>query len=133
MGTKGWHNSIGIRIGLFVGSVILVFVGVAIYRETVKKNQIQAEIDQLREEADKISKKNSLIREKIAYFQSRDYLEMEAKDKLNLKSPDEQVVIVKPNVATKEVPAEPEKRLEKPATQVAVANHIKWWNYFFKY
>lgn len=123
----------GVKIGLLAGVAILVFVSSAIYRETANKKQIQAEIDRLREEADRISKKNSIIQDKIAYFQSRDYMEMEAKDKLNLKSPDEQVIIVKPGMATKEAVVEPVARPEKPEMKVAVANHVKWWNYFFKY
>ncbi|MFA7209319.1 MAG: septum formation initiator family protein [Parcubacteria group bacterium] len=133
MGNKSWYSSISVKIGLLSGAVILIFVGTAIYKETIKKNQIQAEIDRLREEADKISKKNSIIQDKIAYFQSKDYMEMEAKDKLNLKSPDEQVIIVKPGMATKEIPAEPSVQVEKPEVKVVVANHMKWWNYFFKY
>ncbi|MDP1833651.1 MAG: septum formation initiator family protein [Candidatus Moranbacteria bacterium] len=133
MGNKSWYGSISVKIGLLAGVAILVFVGTAIYKETIKKNQIQSEIDRLREEADKISRKNSIIQDKIAYFQSKDYMEMEAKDKLNLKSPDEKVIIVKPSMATKEAPAEPSVQVEKPEVKVAVANHIKWWNYFFKY
>lgn len=138
MNNKGWYSSISVKIGLLIGAVVLVFVGVAIVKEITKKNQIQAQINSLKEEADSISKKNSDIQDKIAYFQSKDYMEMEAKDKLNLKSPDEQVIIVKPSMVSKEVPTEQVSASEKPLvgqaeTTVAIANHLRWWNYFFKY
>jgi len=133
MNNKSWYGSVSVKIGLFVGIVILAFGGTAIYRETVNKKQIQSEINRLKEEADRMSKKNSAIQDKIAYFQSRDYMEMEAKDKLNLKSSDEQVIIVKPSMAVKEVPVVPAMPTERPIAKVVIANHLKWWNYFFKY
>jgi len=122
-----------IKIGLFIGLIILILVIVSIYRETAKKNQIETEISKLKEEAQQVAKANSSIQEKIDYFQSADYMEKEAKDKLNLKSPDEQVVVVKPSMA-KETPivqaSGPDNNNEP---KVAIANHLKWWNYFFKY
>jgi cell division protein FtsB len=133
MSNKSWYNSVSIKIGFFIGLVIFVFSSVAIHREIVKKNQIQAEINKLKMEADTINKKNSDIQDKIAYFQSKDYMEIEAKDKLNLKSPDEQVVIVKPTIVAKEAPVSAPVQLESPEMSEKIANHLKWWNYFFKY
>ena len=132
MSEKGRISPIFVKIILVLGVVIFVFVAIAIYKETSKKNQIQSEIQKLKDEAEKIGKDNSNIQEKIAYFQSQDYMEKEAKDKLNLKSPDEQVVVVKPTIM-KEAQAPEQKDPVAPPQVVVVANHLKWWNYFFKY
>lgn len=133
MSKESWYNSVSMKIGFFIGLVVVIFSGIAIYRESIKKNQIKTEIDRLKKEAEAISKKNSDIQDKIAYFQSREYMEIEAKDKLNLKSPDEQVVVIKPGMAVKEAVIEPDIAMRNPEVRVAVSNSLKWWNYFFKY
>ncbi|EKE10845.1 MAG: hypothetical protein ACD_15C00193G0006 [uncultured bacterium] len=130
---KSIHN-IFIKIGLILGIVILFFVIFAIHKETVKKDQIQAEIDKLKAEADKTSRENSKLQEKIDFFSSREYMETEARDKLNLKSPDEKVVIVKKNIVSREAISEaPDKEIKENNSKPNIANHMKWWNYFFKY
>ncbi len=121
-----------IKIGLLAGVVILFLVAVAIYKETMKKNQIQTEINNLKAEAEKTTRENSMLKEKIDFLASKEYMETEARDKLNLKSPDEQVVIVKKNVV-KEAVVETPTPVTVAENKVAIANHIKWWNYFFKY
>jgi cell division protein FtsB len=129
---RGIHR-IFIKIGLVVGVVILFFVVSAIHKETVKKNQIQAEIDKLRIEAEKTARENSMLHDKIEFLSSREYMETEARDKLNLKSPDEKVVIVKKNVAKETIaPAEPTREIREE-NKISIANHVKWWDYFFKY
>ncbi len=132
MGNKIKTGSIIVKIGLLVGFIILILVIIAIYKETDKKKQIQAVIDGLKTESERIVKSNSTMQEKIDFFSSKDYIESEARDKLNLKSPDEQVVVVKPSVSKEVVAAEPVQSVQRVAV-VAVANHLRWWNYFFKY
>jgi len=127
-------NLLLIKIGIAGIVIILIFIATAIYKETSQKKQIQAEINKLRDEASRINKENSVIQEKIAYFESTDYMEKEAKDKLNLQSPDEQVIVVKPSSA-KNIVAIKENRTGAAADPrlPEVANNVKWWTYFFKY
>ena len=126
-------HGILIKIGLLAGVAVLFFVIAAIHKETVKKNQIQAEIDKMKAEAEKTAKDNSTLQERINFLSSKDYMETEARDKLNLKSPDEKVVIVKKNVIRETAPQEEPAKVVIPENRVAVANHVKWWDYFFKY
>lgn len=111
--------------------VIIVLILIALARETYKKNQIQAEIEGLKEKARQIDKANTEIQDKITYLESQDYQEKEAKDKFNLQDPDENVVVIKPSMAKKE-PAE-EKKSESIRVEEGTINiPIKWWQYFFK-
>lgn len=136
MDDKRRINPILLKIGLFAGLAILIAVSAAIYREVSQKRQIQSQIDQLKAEADQISKDNSSLQDKIGYFASKDYAEVQGKDKLDMQNPGEQVVVVQPSVAkvatpaASAVPASP-----VPAVRIAsdVPIRIKWWNYFFKY
>jgi cell division protein FtsB len=126
-------HSILSRIFLLVGVVALIFIAVAIYREAYKKRQIQQQIGELQKEAERISRENSFTQEKIAYLESQDYKEKEAKDKLNLQNPDENVVIVEQGVVNKESQAEKnDSQVPAPVVQ-QIYNPLKWWDYFFKY
>jgi len=82
--------------------IFTVLVSWAIFKQINKKKEIQKEIQKLQEEAEKITRENLSSQERIAYFESQDYQEREAKEKLNLKNPEENVVIVKPGIAKKE-------------------------------
>jgi cell division protein FtsB len=108
------------------------FVSYKTLQETQRKKQIEQEISALREEAEKVRKENQDILEKIAYFESPEFQEWEAKSKLNFQRPDENVVIVKPspsqesNTEKNELINESVKPLEK------IPNWKKWWNQYFK-
>ena len=120
------------KVFLFLGFIALISMAVFLGKEVYKKRQIQSEISNLQAEAARVNKENLGIQDKIAYLESRDYQEREAKDKLNLQSPDENVVIIKPGV-TKEQSAAAEVIPDVQASAPAVPNPKKWWNYFFKY
>jgi cell division protein FtsB len=126
-------HSILSKIFLFFGVVALIFIAVAIYKEAYKKRQIQNQIGELQREAEQISRENALTQEKIAYLESQDYKEKEAKDKLNLQSPDENVVIVEQGVVNKEAQKENDSFQAPVPLAQQVSNPLKWWNYFFKY
>lgn len=114
--------------------VALVFMIFSIIKETHKKNQIKKEILALQEEAQRINKDNAQIKEKIAYLESPEYQIKEAKDKLGLQNPEENVIVVKPNVGKEaEADSYDTNIQEKIPETENVPNHIKWWNYFFKY
>lgn len=107
------------------------FISWAIFKQVNKKQAVQKEIVALQEEAQRISRENTLAQERISYFESQDYKEREAKEKLNLKSPEENVVIVKTNVTKKEVI--PEAPMEVAITKNQSPNPVKWFQYFFQH
>ena len=121
-----------LKVTIFIGIVVLAFISVGIYKEMSQKKQIQSQIQQLQQEAQQITHDNALAQEKIAYLESKDYQEKAAKDNLNMQSPDENAVIVKPSVVQNR---ETTKVTDYPAPPVPpqVPNHVKWWDYFFKY
>lgn len=126
------NKSFLIKTILFFGVVAMIFIGLAIFREMRAKKQIQNEIEKLQIEAEKIQRENILSQEKLAYLESKDYQEKEAKDKLSLQNADEKVVIIKPTV----VKNEENKNENTERTQIKILdreNYLKWWDYFFKY
>lgn len=120
-----------VKMIIFLALVAAVFIVLAIYRETYRKKQVQKEISDLQNEADKIQGDNLRLADKIAYLEGRDYQEKEIRDKLNLQKPDENVVIVKPSLTKKN--AENEPTIADQKLVVKESNPQKWWDYFLKY
>lgn len=127
-------NHLVFKIGLGLLFVAAVFIGAALVRETYKKNAIQEEIRKLEAEAEKIEKGNLAIHEKIAYFESKEYQEKEAKDKLNLQNQGESVIIIRPSASGGS--GQEEKKEENDQVGKIkggkLPNYYKWWNYFFE-
>ncbi|MFA5961640.1 MAG: septum formation initiator family protein [Parcubacteria group bacterium] len=124
-------NSWLIRIIIFLGCVAIVFVFLAISRETYRKRQVQDEIGKLQEEAKRIQGDNMRLSEKLAYLEGRDYQEKEIRDKLNLQDPEENVVIIDQGLVAKKTDEQPASTGQE--VLIKELNPQKWWNYFFKY
>ena len=128
---KGKKNSLLIKISVALLVVLAVFISWEIFQQINKRNQIQNEITQLQQEAEKISRDNLSTQERISYFETQNYQEREAKDKLNLKNPDETVVIIKPGVEKGEaVGNSSSEEITSLVSKPATSNILKWWNYF---
>jgi cell division protein FtsL len=86
--------------------LLAIFVAVifaySISKETKKKKQVETEINLLKEQAEKIAKENMTLQERIRYLGSEDYQKIQAKDKLGLQSPGENVVVISPGPEKKE-------------------------------
>lgn len=76
------------------------------------------------EKAQKLKEEQQKLVQKKAYYQSEEFIEEEARNKLNMAKPDETVVILPPNVSQilgrKEETSIPE-----------IPNWQRWWNLFF--
>ena len=109
--------------------VIAVFT-YSIRKENAKKKQVEAEIESLKQQAEQIEKENMALKDRIAYLGSEDYQKMQAKDKLNLQSPGENVVVIAPGPEKKTeiMPIKDEKEAD---SEEIVPNYKKWLKYFF--
>lgn len=107
-------------------------IGWVASKEAYRNKKIEQEIEALKQEAEKIRKENGALEEKIAYFETSEFQERVAKEKLNLQKPDEQVVVVKPGVKSEETESTQEIAQIDEMEQ-KTPNYQKWWNLFFKY
>lgn len=119
---------LGISAALLVASALIFMTG---YGKYAKNKEIEREIEDLKRQAEQISGEKDSLAERIAYLQTQEFKEREAKEKLNLKKPDEAVVIIKPSVqgdeTSRDADVSPAKEPEKPE----LSNRMKWWNHFF--
>lgn len=119
------------RLGLVVIIGIGLAAGWASYRQYERSVRIQAEIDVLKREADRIARENETLSEKIQYFASPNFKEEEAKEKLGLRRQEEKVMAIEGRIRFEEEknPVTESVASEKIAWEVP--NYRKWWNRFF--
>lgn len=116
---------ITIIIGISLTFLILYLAS----KEAERNNEIEKEIEAFKQEAEKIKRNNLELEEKISYFETPEYQEKIAKEKLNLQKEGENVVIVKPVPIPKE--NEIQDKISEPAEEIKLPVYKKWWNYFF--
>ena len=120
-----------LRVIIFLGIILSGLVIFAVSKEIYIKKEVQKQIDQLDTEAQKIEKENMALSDKISYLESKDYQEKEAKDKLNLQDPGENVVVIKPSLVAGQK-NDDESPIPDKKLIVKVSNVQKWWDYLFK-
>lgn len=114
---------------------LLVLISFPLSKNWRQKRSIDKEIKGLELQAKELEGKNNNLKNVLDYMQSDQFVEKEARTKLNYKKPGESVVVIEgrpgetPVTATSpfEVPPEPPKIPELPAT----INFNKWLDYFF--
>lgn len=130
------------RVLLLVFSVLLLGFSVVVawkgYEKHREKSAISEEVAKLQEEAGKLEEETRRLNDRIAYLRTPEYVEREAKEKLNLKKPDESVAVVAPERFQGDVPNVKEESLAKRGVTITGAresetssNPLGWWNYFF--
>lgn len=117
---------------ILLGIGAIAAVSFVSYKEAKRNQQINGEIEAMRQEAEKIRKNNENLKEKISYFETPAFQEGVAKEKLNLQKPDEQVVMVKPSEYY-ESRGENVSDNQTEKAEEDIPNYLKWWNQFFKY
>lgn len=113
-----------------VGSAAAVYVVYVAGKEAYRGRKIEREIDVLRQEAEKIKMENESLQEKISYYDTDEFREKIAKEKLNLKKEDEMVVEIRPTARIQK--EDVVENIESPvAVPIELKNYQKWWNQFF--
>jgi len=78
----------------------------------------------MEEKVFKLEEKKKELSAKYQYYQTPEFIEEEARNKLNMAKPGETIVILPPNL---------EELLNRPKTKTEplIPNWKKWWNLFF--
>ncbi|MDH4330448.1 MAG: septum formation initiator family protein [Candidatus Moranbacteria bacterium] len=134
------ENKLFFRLFIFTLFVLLVIFSFPAFKEMGRKNDIQDEIAALQSERQELEKNNHFLREKISYFETKEYKERISKERLNLQKKGERVVSVKFGPESNREVADSEKNESVMAQEVLgdkddvnIPNYKKWWDYFFRY
>lgn len=120
---------------LFViaGVVAAGWISYLSLKESKRNRQIREEIESLQQEADNLSQNNQEMQEKIVYFETSEFQEKIAKEKLNLQKENENVAIIKPSPVLKDNRIAENKPTAQAGALSEKPNYKKWWDQFFKY
>lgn len=124
-----WRSP-ALRITLVLLVAGAIGVSIISFREYKRGERIQGEIDMLKGEADKIKIGNEDLGQKIMYFNSPDFQEREAKDKLGFKRLEEKVVLLPGTPHLAPSPSLSDGGSLSSDTQENLPNYRKWWNLF---
>ena len=129
---KGSATSFLVVAVVLLAFVVLGLFGYSISKENAKKKEIEKDIASLQAQAENIKKENMALSDRISYLGSKDYQEVQAKDKLNLQSPGESVVIIAPRSSAQNVVSQVVKNETASQPDATTPNYQKWLAYVFK-
>ncbi|MDO8435263.1 MAG: septum formation initiator family protein [bacterium] len=110
---------------LFVGCVVLIFLGTAFSREAIKDYLLRKEIRRLESDLDRTRAEGQRLSELLGTVASPTWKEERARRELNLKRPGERVVVIS------EEQGRVEAARDVPAPEEG-SNIGKWVDYFFE-
>lgn len=122
------------RLGLIALVGIGIAAGWASFGQYERSVRIQAEIDTLRREAERIERENATLSEKIQFFTSPDFKESEAKEKLGLRRQEEKVIAIEGELRLSpkgEIQIESDTDVSRAAAW-DMPNYEKWRKRFFE-
>lgn len=114
------------RFIAIIGLIFLLLISLPLARTYSQKKVIEQELAELQANISQYENENSELQEMIQYLESDQSLESQARLNLNLKKPEETVVVI--------------ERIENKNSQTGPAdlqakdqrnNLEKWWEYFF--
>ena len=101
-------------------AVVIFFVGWSTIELWPKKVTVNNEVNNLEQKIAETEKSNSELAKLLDYFKSDNYLEREARQRLNYKKPGEEVVFVF---------RDKESKINKESQEEKISNFQKWWNW----
>lgn len=110
--------------------IAIVLIGLVAYaagKEAVRNRNIERDVEKMRSQAEQIRTENKDLSRKIAYYETKEFQEKIAKEKMNLKKPGEEVVMVKINDedGTDEGAGAAQTNSDNKGQQMP--NYLIWW------
>ena len=137
--TKQVIDLLASRVSLFALGLITVWMGASVAKEAYRKYQVQQEIAHLKTEIIGLEQENNNLASLIGSFSDPSNIEAEAKKRLNLKKPGEEVAVIlrDKNDETQNI-VQRKNEVSAPSvlngSDATVSNSLfdnpaKWWRY----
>lgn len=130
MKSKTLQSILQSRALIVVEVVIILVLGVAIAQEVIRKHDIDSEVSRLEQQITTLEDQNVHLAQVLKEMMSENYLEKEARQKLDVQKPGETVVLIPQNSDTgKEIIVETSQN--SSSDDIEKARPSLWWEYFF--
>jgi cell division protein FtsB len=128
------HGLLSSKIFALLSLFILIFLGVSLSRELLSNRQLDENVISLKDEMNVLESKNKELGGLISYFNTADFVEQEARTKLNLQKLGERIIIVPSSTEQAVSTDQAKQKTELVWNDVtAGSNPERWLNYFFKH
>jgi len=108
-----------------VGFIILILISIPLVKNISKRYAINQEVMDLENEIKDLESKNRDFKSFVSYLESDQFVEEQARLKLGLKKPGEDVVVLKEDLnASSSIANALNENLN-------ISNPQRWWSYFF--
>lgn len=121
------------NIAIIALVAITIWLGVASAKVLYAKITVRSEIDSLKREIEEMEQGNNELASLVDLFQNPEVIELEAKRRLNLKKPGEEVAVIlrdkndeSQNIVRK---SEVVVKNDEDSENKEPSNALKWWRY----
>ncbi len=120
------------KILLIFELILIAALVVSVAKQIFKKQTIGGEISALEADIGKLEGQKKDLTALLDYVKTDGFIENEARHKLNLAAPGENLVLI-PNADSEPTLSAPGLALATAPATVQPSNLIKWWQYFFEH
>ena len=114
-------NYFSIKTLFWLLCLIFLFTSFAIYKQLNRQKQIDLSNEKIKNDIVQLEAQNKELEQLIAYFSSSEFVEKEAREKLNMAKPGEKTLVITQDKNT--IINNQEKK--------QTSNPLGWWQYFF--
>jgi len=116
---------------LVVEGCLVLFLAFAIGKEIVRRQDVQSEVSRLESQIDNLKQQNIQLAQVLKEMTSQNFLEKEARKKLDVQKAGETVVLLPQNTSEGEHTLVVQNASETSMNSTAQSNPEKWWEFFF--
>lgn len=109
-----------------IGLVIIALLSFPVLKKFRKQKELGQEISTLKTEIAKLENKNTELNQMISYLESEEFIEIEARQKLNYRKEGEEMLIIK-----NEAEEGGQENANNSQAQKKYSKPQKWLKYFF--
>jgi len=110
---------------------MVVFFCYASIRDYYNQDDLREDIDKLDQQIDSLKVEQTDLQDTLQYVQSDDFIEIEARTKLNLRKPGEKIIIVSNSEEIAGL-TKSEQIGIRSLLEPTESNYQHWWQYFFE-
>ncbi len=126
-----WTRLWGSRGFVFFLALVVLFLGVSVTKELIRRVEMRNEIAQLELEVARLTDRNIEMSDVVALFSTSTQQDKEARVKLGLQSPGERVVIMPNRQGERDIVLPDSDRIEYIPVNDYETNPEKWFNFFW--
>lgn len=115
---------------LVLGLVLVTYTFIVLGKMVWQNYQINQQIKNLEKEVAAIEADNQKLSDLVSFFQTEDFKEKEAREKLGMVKPGEKVLVF-PGIDSNEVSILEDDTGQKKEEEKKLSNIQKWWKFFF--